>query len=183
MARFWAKVTLEIANQIKDFYYQVVHWKPLFIALPKNKTGHKFVETMDRVLAVIAQEQSNENTALYAAMLIPHLVIARTTSEPDASRNKTTTRRLKMWLNGENEQLFKEAEALQKQKTKSKTNKRYVPRLRCTHLRWKISNDLRSVNDCEKSGVLSLSEKIDKTVFDILRISVNLYFRRINSPS
>ena len=86
--------------------------------MPKRETGHKFVETMDRVLAAIAEKQSNENTALYAAMLMPHLVLARTTSEPDASRNKTTTRRLRMWLNGEIEELFKKAEALQKRTAK-----------------------------------------------------------------
>ena len=170
---FWAKVTPEIANQIKDFYNQVVHWKPLFITLPKNKTGHKFVETMDRILAAIAEKQSNENIALYAAMLMPHLVLARTTSEPDASRNKTTTRRLKMWLNGEIEQLFKEAEAVQKRTTKSKSNNRTRDMFRDfdAHMSaGKISNALRSVNDCEKGGVLSLSEKIDnKTVFDILK--------------
>ena len=63
---FCAIVTPEIANQIEGFYNQVVHWKPLFNTLPKNKTGHKFVETMDRVLAAIAEKQSNENIAVYA---------------------------------------------------------------------------------------------------------------------
>ena len=88
-------------------YNQVVLWKPLFITLPKTKTGHKFVESMDRVLAAIAEKQSIENLALYAAMLMPHLVLAKTTSGPDASRNKTTTSRLRMWLNGEIEERFK----------------------------------------------------------------------------
>ena len=170
---FWAKVTPEKAIQIKDFYNQVVHWKPSFITLPKNKTGHKFVETMDRLLSAISEKQSNENIALYAAMLMPHLVLSRTTSEPDASRNKTTTRRLRMWLNGEIEELFKEAEALQKRTTKSKSNNRAKDMFRDfdTHMSaGKISNALRSVNECEKGGVLSLSEKIDnKSVLDILK--------------
>ena len=39
---------------------------------------------------------------------MPHLVLASTTSEPDASRNKTTSRRLRMWLNGKIEEVFKE---------------------------------------------------------------------------
>ena len=33
----------------------------------------------------------------------------------------------------------------------------------------KISNALRSVNECEKGGVLPLSERIDKSVLDILK--------------
>ena len=120
---------------------------------------------MDRVLAAIAEKQSNENIALNAAMLMPHLVLARTTSEKDASRNKTTTRRL-------NRCGFKEAEALQKRTTKSKSNDRTRDMFRDfdAHMfTGKISNALRSVNDCEKGGVLSLSEKIDKTVIDILK--------------
>ena len=72
---------------------------------------------MLRVISAISEKQSNENIALYAAMIMPHLVLSRTTSEPDATRNKTTTRRLRMWLNGEIGEFFKEAEALQKRTT------------------------------------------------------------------
>ena len=92
-------------------------------------------------------------------MLMPHLVLAKTTSEPDASRNKTTTRRLRMWLIVEIEELFKEAEALQKRTTKSKSNNRTRDMLRdfdahmCTG---KISNALLSVNDCQKGEILPL---------------------------
>ena len=74
---FWAKVTSEKAIQIEEFYNQVVRWKPSFITLPKNKTGHKSVEIMDRVLSAISEKQSNENIALYAAMLMPFLVYQR----------------------------------------------------------------------------------------------------------
>ena len=82
---------------IKDLYNP---WNPLFITQPKNKSGHKFVETMDSVLAAIAEKQRKENIALYAAMLMPQLRLARIASEPDQSRNKTT-KRLKVSLNGE----------------------------------------------------------------------------------
>ena len=156
---FWAKFIPEITNQIKDFYNQVAHWKPLFITLLQKQTGHKFVETMDRILAAFAVKQSNENIALYAAMLMPHLVLARTTSELDASRNETTTRRLKMWLNVEIEQLFKEAEASQKRTTKSKSNKRTRDMFRdfdAHKSSGKISNALRSVNDCDRRSTISI---------------------------
>ena len=115
---------------------------------------------MDRVLAAIADKQSIENLALYATMLKPHLVLAKTTSAPVASRNKTTTRRLRMWLSGEIEERFKEAGALQKRTTKSKSNKRARDMLRDfdAHMSaGKLSNALKSVNDCEKGGVLSLN--------------------------
>ena len=111
---------------------------------------------MDRVLAAIAEKQSNENIALNAAMLMPHLVLARTTSEQDASRNKTATRRL-------NRCGFKEAEALQKRTTKSKSNDRTRDMFRDFDAHIGVLSPIRQY------GVLSLSEKIDKTVIDILK--------------
>ena len=101
-------------------------------------------------------------------MLMPHLVLARTASEPDASRNKTTTGGLKMWLNGEIEHLFKEAEALQKRTTRSKSNNRTRDMFRDFDAQMsggKISNALRGVNVCEKGGVLSLSKKMTTRLF------------------
>ena len=86
---------------------------------------------MDRVLAAMAEKQSNENIALYAAFLMPLLVLATTTFEPDTSRNKMTTRQLRMWLNVESEKLFKEAEALHKRTIKSKSNTRTRDTFRC----------------------------------------------------
>ena len=120
---------------------------------------------MDRVLSAISEKQSNENIVLYAAMLMPYLVLSMTTSEPDATRNKTTTGRLRMWLNGEIEDLFKEAEALQKRTTKPKSNNRAKDMSRDfdAHLSaGKISNALRSVNECKNGGVLSLSKNGQK---------------------
>ena len=164
-----AKVTPEIANQIKHFKNQVVHWKPLFITLPGNKTGRKFVEAMERVLAAIAEKQSNEDIALYAAMLMPHLVLARTTSEQDASRNKRTTRRLRMGLNGEIE-IFKEAEALQKRNQNPTIEQEICSETSMHTCPLGKSQMPYGVLTTENGGVLSLSEKIDNNiVFNILK--------------
>ena len=169
---FWTNITPEKVSQIRYFYNQVVHWKPQFITLPKNKTGHKFIETMNCLMTPLAENSSKANIALYAAMLFPHLILARTSSEPDTSRNQVTTRRLRMWLTGEIEELFHEAEALQKRSTKPKSSrKKDELREFDAHMSaGKISNALRCINDCEKGGVLSLTEKIDnKSVLDILK--------------
>ena len=120
---------------------------------------------MNCVLAAMAQKQNDENIASFAAMLMTHLVLTRPTAEPDASRNKTTTRRLRMLLNGETEDFFKEAEALILISLFGFANNKTRDMLRDLSAE-KISNALRSVNDCEKGGVLSPSEKIDKTVLD-----------------
>ena len=48
---FWTKVSPEVATQFRNFYNEIVHWRPCFQQLTKNKTGHKFVETLDCLLA------------------------------------------------------------------------------------------------------------------------------------
>ena len=169
---FWTNITPEKVSQIRYFYNQVVQWKPQFITLPKNKTGHKFRETMNCLMTLFAENSSKANIALYAAMLLPHLILARTSSEPDTSQNQVTTRRLRMWLTGETEVLFLEAEVLQKRSTKPKSSRKKdeLSEFDAHMSAGKISNALRCINDCEKGGVLSLTEKIDnKSVLDILK--------------
>ena len=169
---FWRKIDSELTIKIKNFYSEVVHWKPCFQTVTKNKTGHKFVETLDCLLRPIAENTENAHVAFYAAMLLPHLILARTNSEPEVSRNKVMARRLTMWLNGEIEPLFNEAEALQKRlrKSTSKRKKDEFKEFDAHMTAGKISNAMRSINDSEKGGVLSLDETINgKTVLDILK--------------
>ena len=52
-------------------------------------------------------------------MLFPHLILARTSSESDTAGNQLFTRRLRMWLTCEIEELFHEAEPLQKSQNKT----------------------------------------------------------------
>ena len=76
-----------------------------------------------------------------------------------------------MWLNGEIEPLFHEAEALQKRmpKSKSKHQNDEFKNFDVNMTSGKISNALRCINDADKGGVLSLTEIINgKSVLDIL---------------
>ena len=74
-----------------------------------------------------------------------------------------------MWLNGEIEPLFHEAEALQKRmpKSKSKHQKDEFKNFDVNMTSGKISNALRCINDGDKGGVLFLTETInEKLVLD-----------------
>ena len=63
-----------------------------------------------------------------------------------------------MWLTGEIEELFHEADVERRMNSENLMSA------------GKISNALICINDCEKGGVLSLTEKIDnKSVLDILK--------------
>ena len=127
---------------------------------------------MNILFEQVAEKKSNEETALYASMLMPHLVLARTRTDREQSIGKTLERRLHAWLRCDFEALFTEAKALQ-QRAPTRTKKDEVNDFKQFDFQMtagKISNALRSLDDSQKGTVLSLQEKInDKTVMEILK--------------
>ena len=72
----------------------MVHWKPVFMILSKKKVGYNFIETLNRTLNSLIE--NNENTlAMHAAMIFPHLLLCKTRSENDGPLSKTIARRHK----------------------------------------------------------------------------------------
>ena len=53
-------------------------------------------------------------------MVIPHLILARTRMEDDASNNKTIARRLDQWTNWDIDSLFLEAKSVQERMSRTK---------------------------------------------------------------
>ena len=125
---------------------------------------------MNVLFEQVAQRKSNEETSLYASMLMPHLVLARTRTDREQSIGKTLERRLHAWFRYDFESLFAEAKALQ-QRAPTKTKRDEANNFKQFDLQMtagKISNILRSLDDSQKGTVLSLQEKInDKTVMEI----------------
>ena len=111
---FWANLTDETIDQtLTDLYNEAAHWKPGFFTVSKNKTWLKFVEILPVIFDQGAIGGPNAKVALTAAMLMPHLILARTKTDTDTSNNKTITRRLNSWVQGDMKSLFSEAKALQ----------------------------------------------------------------------
>ena len=59
-----------------NIYKQVVHWKAIFFTLPRM-TGIKFTDTLNEILSTTTLNDSNAETAMYCAMVMPHLILAR----------------------------------------------------------------------------------------------------------
>ena len=121
---------------------------------------------MNILFEQVAERKSNEETALYASMLMPHLVLARTRTDREQSIGKTLERRLHAWLRCDFEALFNEAKALQQRApTRTKRDEAHdFKQFDFQMTAGKISNALRSLDDSQKGTVLSLQEKInDKT--------------------
>ena len=64
-------------------------------------------------------DSCNSDVALYAACIMPHLVLPKTKTEIDGSISKIIGRRLKQWTSGKIEDLLEEPTALQRRLTKT----------------------------------------------------------------
>ena len=172
---FWANFTEQKKNLLKSIHAEVVHWKPVFFLITRNKTGFKFVDVMNTVLSGSLGDNDKAEAALAAAMTLPHLILPRTKDGNDGSISKTISRRLDLWINCDFDKLFNEAKALQTRLSNSK-RKHNVCEFKefDKHMTaGKISNAIRCLTDESKGGVLSINEKVPvnggtKTVLEIL---------------
>ena len=109
---------------------------------------------------------------MYCATVMPHLILAKTRTEDDASNNKTIARRLDQWINWGIDSLFLEAKAIQERMSRTKAKRSVDEYKECDKYMstGKLSNAIRSLTEEAKAGVLSLTEKVDrKRVLDVLR--------------
>ena len=86
---FGRKKTQTHTDLIKNCYSEIVHWKPQFVTLSKNKTGHCFIESLSIIFNQVAEKSRNSNVALYYAIVMPHPVLARTKENRETSTVKT----------------------------------------------------------------------------------------------
>ena len=131
----------------------------------KNKVGYNFIETLNRTLNSLIE--NNENTfAMHAAMIFPHLLLCKTKSKIDGSLSKTIARRLKQWQDGDLDELYIEGKALQMRLLKGSRRKIETEAQQFKKLMnfGKISSAIAKLTDTSK-GVLSLDEIVKgKTV-------------------
>ena len=72
----WSNPCPELIETTRKIYTEVVHWKPVFMILSKNEVGYNFIETLNRTLNSLIE--NNKNTfAMHAAMIFPHLLLCK----------------------------------------------------------------------------------------------------------
>ena len=81
------------------------------MSLPRNKTGHKFFDNLNEILSATLND-SNAETAMYCAMVMPHLIIAITRTEDDVGPFQ--------WIKWDLDSLFLEATAIQERINRTK---------------------------------------------------------------
>ena len=162
---FWRKITSTHTNFIKYCYSEIVHWKPQFVTLSKNKTGHCFIESLSIIFNEVAEKSQNSNVALNYAMVMPRLVLTRTKENRETPTGKTIQRRMKAWLSCKFEAL-----QLRIPKVRKTQNFDAMKSFDIQMSTGKISNALRCLDESQKSNVLSLQEKVGKkTVMQVFQ--------------
>ena len=139
--------------------------------LLRNQTGLKFTDTLSEILSVTLTD-SNAETAMCCAMVMPYLILARTRTEYDASNNKNIARRLDQWIKRDIDSLYIEPKAFQERMSRTKAKWSVVEDKDFDKYlsTGKISSVNRSLTEEAKGGVRSLTAKVDKkTVLDVLR--------------
>ena len=53
-------------HELKQIYEEIVHWRPNFFLLSKNKSGYQFVETLNTILSHLAQPSPKSEFSMIA---------------------------------------------------------------------------------------------------------------------
>ena len=70
----------------------------MFFTIPQNEAGFLFTDVMDVLLSQTLDQTLRCEEAMTAAMIMPHLILAKTKNESDGSVTKTILRRLDQWI-------------------------------------------------------------------------------------
>ena len=89
---FWSNLTTGKKETLKNVYREIVHWKPVFFILSKNKVGYRFVESLSVALSQCDTINHNNEAGMLAGMVMPHLILARTKKGNDGSVSKIIAR-------------------------------------------------------------------------------------------
>ena len=111
--KFWTDLNSLSHQKLNKIYEQIVHWRHIFFNIFKNKTGELFLKGLQTTLQPLAENTKHHGMSMQAAMVLPDLILARTTDRRDGSLNKLQQKRLQLWINVDFDKLFEESHVLQ----------------------------------------------------------------------
>ena len=164
--RFWTNLNYSSHQKLNKIYEEIVHWKPIFFNIFKNKTGELLLKCLETTLQPLAENRNHHEMSMKAAMVLPHLILARTNDRRDGSVNKLLQKRLQLWINGDFDKLFEESHALQKRKLPFHETKEFNRQTNSG----KVANAIPTLQNEQNGGVLDLQEKTNsETVLQNLK--------------
>ena len=85
---FWTNLNYSSHQKLTEVYEEIVHWKPIFFNIFKNKTSELFLKCLKTKLQPLAENTNHHEMSMKAAMVLPHLILALTTDGRDGSVEK-----------------------------------------------------------------------------------------------
>ena len=109
----WNENKTFIESKIDSAYNQIVYWKKVLFLLPTGAAGKGFIEEMIRLVNSWTYKSDLETIALKALMILPGLLLQKTSLNSKSKENsETLKRRLLLWKNGQLDQLMFEGKTI-----------------------------------------------------------------------
>ena len=152
-------------HALEATYSEVVHWRKNSFSVPTGKAGKEFVRELSTLFSAFATASSMESIALRAATVMPILLLQKPHRTSKAKEHTACLeRRLKIWKEGNLNDLVLEGRAIQHRlpKSTSPAAKQNLSRSFANLMfagKTKAALDLLS--SAEKGGVLHLADPSD----------------------
>ena len=156
----------EFVSKVCSIYDEVIHWRRNLFSVPVGKAGNRFVQELARLFQSFADGSALEGIALKAAMLMPILLLQKT-SFKSRSRDdgRVLGRRLISWQQGDLESLLQEGRSIQHHLTSAvshsvNTSGQFARRFAKLMMEGKLRAATRLIEDNADSFPLSLKTSV-----------------------
>ena len=146
----------------------MTQWRRNLFKLPKGNLGKKFVDEKTKLLNRWAT--TNEEEALTQLMIMPNLLLQRTSKKTKARENKNhLQRRLELWENGKLNELMEEGKSIQNRLPKlpsRQSEEEMIKAFRNHMLKGNVNGALRLLNQANNKGILPITEETIKLLHE-----------------
>ena len=161
--------TLTDVCPIDDAYEEIVKWRRNLFNLPKGNNGKKFVEEMTSLINNWCMK--NDEKSLKLLMIMPSLLLQRTSKKGKARDNKENLRRrLELWEGRKLSELVDEGKVIQDRLTKGKSPRPkgddQMKQFRNHMIRGNVNPALRLLDEGSNNGLLQINNDIIKQLHE-----------------
>ena len=148
---------------INSAFEKIVYWKKNHFDLPKGAVGKTFINEMTKLIDEWNTKSPNHDTSLTALMVMPALLLQRTSPKCKTSEvKKHLERRLEMWKNRNIDELLNASLTIQdrlpKNFSKPKDTEDLARRFAKLMLQGKVNPAIRLLDEGSNGGILPLTE-------------------------
>ena len=114
---YWGSCDGEsVESNICQVYEEIVFWKKNLFMLPTGSIGKRYVREISRLMNAWQEDSPLKNIAFKAIHIMPNMLLQKPSKKFKAKdHTEALKRRLELWEQGNIEELFMEAKAIQKQ--------------------------------------------------------------------